>query len=587
MKKYYIYAFVAFILISCEKNKISIEEKNSEVVFESFEKNTYNLDFKDFAIALSKSLNASQELKKIIKSGVKLKFDGDYNILLKSILNNNINIPEQFSSSYKAKSKSAFTVKDLLLSNYDSVAQRSNSQRAKASSIDIIDELIQKYPKLQIAVPVNVDKWDITQKTPILTFIPSEYEDGVTKTVTGYKPDGSMVIIDAIKPPSDDVVIVIGENEGTYVDNNGNIIQKAANIVPEAPSYLAGSTTQTGVRLTWTTITTNDVIGYKIYRKGTSDSQFQYLATNTGSTNKVYDDNKSSNLEGNAVYAYYVTAISSTDESNPSNIINCTFPPNPNPALSFSTTLKKLNEIELRWDNDYTNYFKKTNIYKKILGLDSDYNLYGEYTPDQHGCFDTGTTAGKQIFYRINQVSDLGVSNAKYDFIYAPYRDISRNSPVYIKYLSYTCNVSDLEGWLKGAPEFEITVFGVNSDKKTYQICKLSTLRFPDRDTKIFKFTGRKVLDWKPGVWSDMLTFHVVEEDNSSFKKIAISAKVNVKDSIAKVLSVQGGIEAVFDITDNNEVCGDSWINYFDNPNNTWMQFQNYGFKILVSDNDY
>ncbi len=107
---------------------------------------------------------------------------------------------------------------------------------------------------------------------------------------------------------------------------------------------------------------------------------------------------------------------------------------------------------------------------------------------------------------------------------------------------------------------------------------------FADRDTKILSFpVGLKVIDWQANQWTDFLTFHVIERDNDGLKNIEITAKIGVKDTIAKVLNVEAGITGTFKLTDNPEDCGDSWIGYYEDPNKK-IDFPIYGFKIKFSE---
>ncbi len=192
---------------------------------------------------------------------------------------------------------------------------------------------------------------------------------------------------------------------------------------------------------------------------------------------------------------------------------------------------------------------------------------------------------GKKFTYKIHHKSDLGLSNPKYDFTQVPYRDISHPSPVYIQAIRF----SDwsIEGWLAGKPEFYVTVGNVNlSTGKTFPIQEKIFLEFRSR-TSTYKFPDILVFNWDPGLWYDMITFSVVEQDAGGSMDIHFSAGFNSKDIKKMNLTpVSLGLDYKYQVGNGSEQCGNAFLNYFDLPD-CWLHFPNYGVQLLVSEKKF
>jgi hypothetical protein len=285
-------------------------------------------------------------------------------------------------------------------------------------------------------------------------------------------------------------------------------------------------------------------------------------------------------------YSYYVTAFYESEISSPSNYLTIKAPPLPKPVLSFDAIQHAKNEVELRWQNDYSQYIMETKLYKHVVGVTPDYVLLKSFTSSQHDYFDTDINIGRKIIYKAVHVTSLGESNPKYDFIQAPYRDISQKSPVYIKQIKFTD--WKIEGWLAGKPEFYITVTNVEPvNKNPFKIQDQINCMFSKRTRTSQVFTGVKVLDWQPGFWYDMLTFTGLEYDRPSGElTLKIGVGFNAKDTLKLgFLNASAGIEYEITFQNKGEQCGNSYLDYFDNPE-TWLLFPNYGVQILVSESD-
>ena len=560
---------MAFLLNACEK----AEKTSSEfrvISKELFDNTPYNRDLSNFSKTVCKALAENKVFSSIIKEEVIKQFDGDYDVLLSAIAE--MRLPEK---ELTTKGVSYLTVKDML----NRYAEGGSAEGKGGNSESFIDMLMAKYPLLQVSVPVNAEKWVDEKYVPVVTFIPFEYDELSTRFVTGYRPDGEMVMIDAVTPP-DEPVIVIGLNERVSVPGDET---KAA---PPAPTGLTCVTTEAGIRLGWGMPAEADATnthGYHIYRKSTSDINFIRIATISGVNNKSYDDKTVTAISS---YTYFVTAFYESTESVPSNYVTITAPALPKPVLDFEAIQHARNLVELRWQNDNSQYIEETHLYKLIVGEDADYVLLNSFPVSQHDYFDTNIKPGKKIIYKAVHVTRLGVSNPKYDFIQAPYRDISQYSPVYIKQIKFTD--WSIEGWLAGKPEFYITVTNVDPvNKNPFKVQDEINCEFSKRSSLSQVFYGVKVLDWKPGLWYDMLTFTAIEYDKPSGDlAFEIGVGFNAKN-VAKLdfITPTAGVKYSVKFQDKGEKCGNAYINYFDFPEK-WLVFPNYGVQILLSESD-
>jgi hypothetical protein len=557
------------IFQACEKQEL-IDDSSSEPT-ELFQDNEYNTDFSDLAKAVSNALKTNSSFRKIIKEEALLMIDGDYDVILKRVISKKV-VPSTTLKSVNLN----YTVKDLLEDSYST----SNQVKLKSSSSSIIDELSNKYPYMQIAVPVHAEEWDEENYIPTVTFLPLEYDDATTTTITGYDSQGNIVPIDVINKPAKPV-IVISENE-RLIDIEPD---PDFPIEPFTPTNLSGIQTESGIRLTWempSVSKPSNTTGYYIYRKSSGTSSYLKIKTVVGAYERSYDDN---NVEASRSYSYYVMAYYQVETSSPSNFISITAPNYPKPVLSFDAIQNSTNEIELRWQNDHSQYILETKVSKHVVNVTNGYQFFKSFTANEQDYFDHDVTVGKKVVYKINHVTSLGESNAKYDFVQVPYRDISQNSPVYIKQIKFTD--WSLERWPAGKPEFYITVTNVDAGGKTpYKVQEDIDCQFSSRSSTSQTFTGKKVIDWKPGFWFDMLSFYVVEYDRS-WGKLDISASVgyNSKNADSTALSGVGKVAYSFTIQDKGEKCGNSYLNYYDDPE-IWLEFPNYGVEVSVSESD-
>ena len=565
------------------------EEKDSLTLSEElFQDNDYNLDFRDFTLAVGQALRTSPDFRKVVKDEALKRVDGDYDVLLTRVKDKKVKAPIMYKSAGEA-----YTVKDLLNDSFSSESRMRLNKSSSTSSV--IDELSEKYPDMQIAVPVHAEEWDEENYIPTVTFLPLEYSDATTTTLTGYDVEGNMVPIDVLNEP-DEAVIVIGQNERSdYYDNRydpdkENDDDNTVGSTPPTPINLTGQQTPTGILLNWdisSEATLDNTQGYNVYRKGPFSSSFTYLETVSGMINTEYNDYE---LNGNYTYMYYIVAYNRGNTSPISNKVTVTAPPNPNPVVSFNVNQVSKNKAELSWVNDKDVGIISINIEKKD-DINGEYMPFLSFDHLTSFCEDEGLTSGKHYGYRINYSTATGPSDYVYDFVKVPYRDISNDSPVFIKQIKFTD--WRIERWPAGRPEFLINVLNVNSTHQSYVVEEDIFCKFEDRENVSQVFFDKFVIDWDPGYWYDILTFVVVEHDSPWFEvDFTVSAAYGVKKPFTNDaskwdmdLDISAGAEITLRFTDESEYCGKDELGYYEDPEQ-WLKFPNYGVEILVSESD-
>lgn len=120
--------------------------------------------------------------RKHIKQEVYKRFDGDYNLL---------------ANKFNEQSISGREFKERLFSTFPS---------------EKYVEILNSNPKLNIAIPVHIDKWNAESEIPLVAILPSSYDDMESTHIPAFDADGNQRWIDALNEPNYPV-IVIGINE--------------------------------------------------------------------------------------------------------------------------------------------------------------------------------------------------------------------------------------------------------------------------------------------------------------------------------------------------------------------------------------
>lgn len=526
-------------------------------------------DFRNLARVLSIGVKENLSLRTLLKSEVLLKFDGDYDILLSKIKNEAIttslgqqslseylgsiylklNLSPKFSgvdgNGTRGTTYTNFPTKVIYTTtNPTGIPQISNPT-------DIIPYLVSVYPDIQISIPVRAVNWDVNTYTPICTYVPEDYNEPTTLTVEGFD-NGASVTLDAVNEPSEPVIVV----------SNSERMQNTESLITAAPNVsiqLSGQATPIGLALSWSVNNPNNehIEGYVLYRLSYSSNQFVAIKTIWDKNQLVYFDN---NVLGNETYSYYLVAFNAAGFSNPSNTIIINSPTMPPPAASFSANHYRQGEIELRWSYPQNNFIQNAKLYKRVIGIDSDYRLIGTFSTSVNYLIDNSINAGRISLYKLELVNFQGNSSPTYDFVDVPFRNINESRTLILTNITYDKNKkSEIEGWLRGEPEFEINVAragqaGIATLVQKQVFCQM---------TGTSNGFDKPILSWKPGDWAEILTFEVIEIDGGPEINLTINAGFDFKDSLQTTF-LKGGANISFgDITNTkNEHVGSGEIPY-------------------------
>ena len=198
MKKTIFSLFVLFVMLlsSCKK-EVGINESatiaedatvsTTSLVTGNAEKDARKLKV---AKALAKALT-KLETRQMIKDEALKKFDGDYDILYAN-----------------AKTKKLPNGKSL-----------EEDLFGTAQDISTVDPTLNIY--VTELVGQNAATWNVNTHTPKVVYVPSDYDDMKTPTVTAYDAQGHTYVFDNFKEPTE-ILVVISDNE--RVDDKGKLI---------------------------------------------------------------------------------------------------------------------------------------------------------------------------------------------------------------------------------------------------------------------------------------------------------------------------------------------------------------------------
>ena len=516
--------------------------------------------FRNLSKVLSKA-TVNKDLRRLIKTKALEKFDGDFDVLIGTIKDVQINTTDGLQSVKSYLSSIYFSTGLGLTGFYSDGNSGGNSGgilgvpgSTTINPINIIDFIVSVYPEIQVSVPVNVTNWNPETFNPSVTFIPESYNEGITTTIDGYN-NNNLVVLDAVNAPANPT-LVIGLCE--------RLNPQISNIIPPIVSIVLTATpSATGISLNWTVANPNndEIIGYRIYKKSLISNDFTLVYSNTDKNNKNYNDNAVNSLQN---YFYYVKAYNVMGDSESSNIATAIAPNVPNAAELFTTNHFIQNEIECRWTYPQGQYVQEAKLYKRVIGVNSNYVLLGSFPNSIHEYLDSNVDKGKRVNYKIELINNQGNSNPKYDFVLAPFRNVGVESALTLNKITYESNKkSEIEGWPRGEPEFKISIAkaGQTGDAGKVQ----SALVFEMGSTS--ETFNRLMLNWLPSDWAEVLTFSVIEFDGGPKIDLVLNAGFDKKDTLKSTL-INGNANVTFDDITNtkDEDCGKMEHKYHNAP---------------------
>ena len=198
--------------------------------------------------------------------------------------------------------------------------------------------------------------------------------------------------------------------------------------------------------------------------------------------------------------------------------------------------------------------------------------------------FDSNAASGEKSVYTVRKINTVSgvLSPSRYAYIYSPYRNPEGISNVILKKIH--ANVSEVEGWLQGKPEFYLTVYGVTSSGEVTHYGSTFDIKFSSRSDDSQELSNI-LYNWSyfdHVSYYPTLNFHLVEYDtNNSNGSFNVNAKVGIKllDSISLEIGGTYNITVPF----KDKECGSTSLLYFENPQNR-LYFPNYGAYMEIDD---
>lgn len=159
--------------------------------------------------------------RQMLKHEVLLRFDGDANILLQSMV---ARLPKYVQ--YEAKPQATMGIQEA-----------NGNSRISDLNFDLLKEAAKVFPQMQIAVQTRAEKWDAKNFVPSVVFVPADFDEKLHKNVKGFDPAKKPITVSTETDP-DVNYVVISLNERTMIGGDGNLYYSNS-ICPVEISYAA------------------------------------------------------------------------------------------------------------------------------------------------------------------------------------------------------------------------------------------------------------------------------------------------------------------------------------------------------------
>lgn len=572
LKKTISFAACAFIALASCNSIDPIEDGSETDDIKSTVTDNYDYYAENLGMAVHKAIADSPQARQLIKDEVMKKFDGDYDLLL----SNAVSI--QLDGDAMTRSAGTVTFGQLLESYIE-------AEPLTRSSESFLDELMEKYPDMQISVPVHADEWDPQTYTPDVAIIPSDYVEFETETLPAIDAQGNDIEIDAINEP-DVPVIVVSRSErlgGGFIEGGviGGSVVEMKPVVSIKGLYSNGT-----IKITYDVMGISDdrITELRLMRTSANSSDYSPIAILDKTKTQYIDRTVYSNKE----YTYYIRLTytkkdNNADQSDSKELFMMTDSKVPNPVSDFCVEPLSNNRNCLTWTNnsgeDYRTYIFRT------TGSESD-KLIATLDFDEDKFFDENVKPGEKWTYTIKKYNPNTdrFSPSTSAYIYNPYRDPEHPSNVILKKIGV--DVDKVEAWSYGAPEFYITVVGIHENGESEQVADPIHVCFNEH-TDYSQPLNALLYKWM--YFSDerfypTLNFHMIEYDGrAQVNEMTFGISVGIK--FLKFIDVSLGANFTVKYGHNGCNCGSSYILYYENPEKV-VTLPNYDSRLYLSDKD-
>lgn len=598
MKKIVCLIILAVFMLSinsCTKEKLL----NTKEALENFdllkksssseiEKKEYDKNLRKFAKALAQSLK-HEDFRNKIKDEAMLKIDGDYDIIWKNFKNSKVKI-----------GNGEINLLEL-------IAENSNEKnKTKEEKIDNLENFGNKYKRLQIAVPIHCNNWDTENFQPIVIFLPADYDED-QEQISGFDEKGKEVVLSNKNVP-DFPVVVVSMNERS--DENGEILSIYQNFKRELidfeyppgeeefegevlpkPLGLSATASASSIWLTWSGYTIPNASGIIIER----NSGTGYVAiANVTTANSDFADTQ--NLIFGMTYYYRIKAVSDIDPSLNSlysTPVSATFTNKPPAPADFTADNIWANQMSLTWTNPPTNFFNTSIIIKRMVtGVNTSWEQIATLPNNINYYLDVDLQYRNYPLnkYRYLVYYDGGginnTSDAAFDVTYNTQRLVGQ--PLYITHIKVD-DISAIESWVYGAPEFVYTVCTMNSATNSVvtlasKVMYEPTKRNENNGSATYNDNIIMLNNWDKDFAMSVMSINFIEYDGEWFSgkfKIMVGVKAAKKIKETGEIKIEPGvdIELVFKNSDKN--IGTEYVYYWEQP--SVIKDYSYGVHVRFS----
>ena len=559
----------------------TIELKSSSL--SKFDKEYYDSNINDFAKFLAYSVS-DYEFRKLLKSGFIKRSTGDYEIIWKNIKNSPL-----------GKGNLNVTVGEFIVSNYINATNRKNSRDELCRKLNNFEH---SFKNLQIAMPIHCNEWDIENFEPLVAFIDSDFSEE-RGFINAYDRNGKIIQISSKIEP-DFPVIVVGlseraDSEGN-IDTSIRIMNTSVMSIPgeydlTPPSNLSGTSSSAGIHLTWNY---NGMYYPNLFEiQKNSGTGYITLASVDGFERDYLDVNGLAN--GNTYY-YRIRAYSDYHGySIYSNAIGVTFTAIPSPPSNFSVTNTSGNQMNLTWSNTLPYSYNSSIILKRRSVGMTEWQTIATLPSNLNSFIDNNvstTYPDNKYHYQIYYQTATGNSDAVFDVDYCTQR--TNGQPIYLNAIAIPLGkLNEIESWVYGAPEFDITVGTMNSNGTEAAILKHKYRYEPQyRDLgiiwpgyDIIYLPGEIILDnWDKNFAQSVMSINIVEWDGEWLSgKLAINVStvkpLKFKETGLIETAPSGSFELNFRKSDKN--LSTEYYYYWENP--CVVRHYGYGIKVVFS----
>lgn len=536
-------------------------------------KSEYDKNIRKFAKALAKAM-VNEELRKLIKEEALLKVDGDYDIIWKDFKQKKINTNGIETDML-----------EIIVDNTEDIEGKKDDIKKKKEELEFFGST---FKMLQISVPVNCNKWDHKSFEPVVVFLNSDYKE-TQEEVEAYNSKGDIIkLSNKITPEMP--VIVVNLSERTDVEGNINpsrLETMSASIIgdgPVRPTNLAGVSSPVGNHLTWDyTGSINDLI----YVEKNSGSGYATIATLEGDVMDFLDVNGLSN--GNTYY-YRIRSWSQAYSaySTYSNAITVVFNPRPGAPSNFSSQNIWASQMFLTWTNTLPySYNSNIIIKRRIIGQAADFATIATLPTTVNSYSDLSLSSeypNNMYHYQIYYQTGTGDSDAAYDVEYCTQR--SAGQPLYLNSILVP-NLGDIESWVYGAPEFDISVATMTTTGSTPILLK-SKFRYEPAHRNELALSGYDgvynpqiaiLSNWDKDFAQSVMSVNFVEYDGewlSGSFTVTVGVKAPFKEKTAGIITANATGSVTLEFKSSDKDINTEFVYYWEKP----IVWRDYSFGI-------